>query len=82
MYSGNIWKTTLDFPIWQLFSNRQEMVMARWPNASFADGTIWNKENHWGHGTIDEDENAYTNGMLIDEPVSYTHLTLPTTPYV
>ena len=68
LYSGNIWKTTLDFPIWQLFSNRQEMVMARWPNASFADGTIWNKENHWGHGTIDEDENAYTNGTLIDEP--------------
>ena len=68
VYSGNIWKTTLDFPVWQLFSNRQEMVMARWPNANFEDGSIWDKENHWGHGTIDEDENAYTNGEFIDEP--------------
>ena len=68
LYSGNIWKTTLDFPVWQLFSDRQEMIMARWPNASFEDGTIWDKENHWGHGTIDEDENAYPNGTFIDEP--------------
>ena len=68
VYSDNIWKVTLEFPIWQLFSNRQEMVMARWPNANFDDGSIWDKENHWGHGTIDQDENAYTNGSLIDEP--------------
>ncbi|MDG2265778.1 MAG: hypothetical protein P8L91_02225, partial [Candidatus Marinimicrobia bacterium] len=53
IYSGNIWKTTLDFPVWQLFSSRQEMIMARWPNANFEDGSIWDKENHWGHGTID-----------------------------
>jgi len=68
IYSGDIWKTTLDFPVWQLFSNRQEMIMARWPNANFEDGSIWDKENHWGHGTIDEDENAYMNGTFIDEP--------------
>ena len=68
VYSGSIWKTTLDFPVWQLFAQRQEMVMARWPNANFTDGTVWDKENYWGHGTIDDDPNAYENGTLIDEP--------------
>jgi hypothetical protein len=68
VYSGSIWKTTLDFPVWQLFAQRQEMVMARWPNANFTDGTVWDKENYWGHGTIDDDPSAYENGTLIDEP--------------
>ena len=68
LHSGNIWKTTLDFDIWQLFVNRSEMVMARWPNANFNDQSIWDKENNWGHGTIDEDQEAYENGTLIDEP--------------
>jgi len=68
LHSGNIWKTTLDFDIWQLFVDRNEMVMARWPNANFENGSIWDKENHWGHGTIDQDPEAYENGTLIDEP--------------
>ena len=68
LHSDNIWKTTLDFDIWQLFVERSEMIMARWPNASFDDGSIWDKENHWGHGTIDLDENSYSNGTLIDYP--------------
>ena len=68
IYSGNIWKTTIDFDIWQLFLERDEMVMARWPNANFYDETIWDKENNWGHGTIDEDPEAYLNGTIIDEP--------------
>ncbi|MEE2765295.1 MAG: T9SS type A sorting domain-containing protein [Candidatus Neomarinimicrobiota bacterium] len=68
VHSGNIWKTTLDYDIWQLFVDWNEMVMARWPNANFEDGSIWNKENHWGHGTIDEDSEAYENGTLIDAP--------------
>ena len=68
IYSDNIWHTVIDFDIWQLFVDRSEMVMARWPNALFEDGSIWDKENHWGHGTIDIDENAYSNGTLIDDP--------------
>ena len=68
LHSDNIWKTTIDFDIWQLFVDRSEMIMARWPNASFTDGSIWNKEDHWGHGTIDLDENSYSNGTLIDYP--------------
>ena len=68
LHSDNIWKTTIDFDIWQLFVDRSEMIMARWPNASFTDGSIWDKEDHWGHGTIDLDENSYSNGTLIDYP--------------
>ena len=68
IYSGNIWKTSLDYDIWQLFLDRDQMMMARWPNANFEDGSIWDKQNHWGHGTIDQDEMAYENGTLIDEP--------------
>ena len=41
IHDGNIWKTQIDFDIWQLFMNRKEQVMARWPNANFDDGSIW-----------------------------------------
>ena len=67
-YAGNIWVTEIDFDVWQLFVDYEEMVMARWPNAYFSDGTIWDKENHWAHGMIDDDENAYQNGTMIDKP--------------
>ena len=68
VHSGNIWKTALDYDVWQLFVDWNEMAMARWPNANFEDGSVWDKENHWGHGTIDEDSEAYENGTLIDAP--------------
>ena len=42
--SGNIWKTKLDFDVWQLFVDWEEMVMARWPNAKFSDGSVWDKK--------------------------------------
>ena len=44
------------------------MIMARWPNADFENGTIWNKEDHWAHGVIDQDDTAYENGTMIDSP--------------
>ena len=67
-YLDNIWSVNIDFDIWQLFVDYEEMVMARWPNANFRDGSIWDKENHWAHGLIDDDENAYQNGTMIDKP--------------
>tara|TARA_B100000287_G_scaffold432682_1_gene492534 strand:+ start:18 stop:1874 length:1857 start_codon:yes stop_codon:yes gene_type:complete len=67
-YTDNIWEASIDFDIWQLFVDYEEMVMARWPNANFTDGSIWDKENHWAHGLIDEDDTAYENGMMIDAP--------------
>ena len=39
--------------------------MARWPNAKFSDGTIWDNDNYWAKGTIDDDENAYSNGTIL-----------------
>ena len=68
IFNGNIWVAEIDYDIWQLFVDYQEMVMARWPNAFFEDGSIWDKESNWAHGTIDLDENAYENGMMIDNP--------------
>ena len=73
-HSNGIWKTTLDFDIWQLFLDRKEILMARWPNANIEDGSIWNKDDYWGHGTIDQDDEAYDNGTLIDEPHSDINL--------
>ena len=67
-YSDNIWETTIEFDIWQLFVDYEEMIMARWPNADFENGTIWNKEDHWAHGVIDQDDTAYENGTMIDSP--------------
>ena len=33
-YSANIWETTIEFDVWQLFVDYREMVMARWPNSN------------------------------------------------
>ena len=69
VHENEIWKTQIDFDVWQLFLDRQEQVMARWPNARFDDGSIWDKENHWAHGTMHQSEDpAYENGTLIDDP--------------
>tara|TARA_Y100000996_G_scaffold405666_1_gene381086 strand:+ start:13218 stop:15266 length:2049 start_codon:yes stop_codon:yes gene_type:complete len=67
-YSGGIWQANIDKDIWQLFIDSKEMVMARWPNANFEDGSIWDKNNYWAHGLIDDDETAYENGTMIDAP--------------
>lgn len=74
IHEGQIYKTTLDHDIWQLFADDQEMIMARWPNARFDDGTIWDQENNWAHG----DEAASVNGIEVDDPYGSTDLsTLP-----
>jgi len=42
-HSGNIYKTTLTQPIWQLFVNDKSMTSARWPNGNWYDGSVWDK---------------------------------------
>ena len=74
--SSNLWRTKLTQDIWQLFINWEEQVMARWPNAKFSDGTIWDNDNYWAKGTIDNDENAYSNGSIIDDPYTNSAGTL------
>ena len=64
--SNNIFKTTIDQDIWQLFVNNNEMVMARWPNAQFSDKSIYDWDS-WAEG----DEDTSSNGSLvIDEEKS------------
>ncbi|MEE2747435.1 MAG: PKD domain-containing protein [Candidatus Thermoplasmatota archaeon] len=68
------WSTAIDGiqyvdlpePGWQLFLERDEQVPARWPNANFSDGTVFNRTHNWAHGTITGSNNAYTNGWLTD----------------
>ena len=68
-HNGNIWKTSIDFDVWQLFVDQEEQVMARWPNASFSDGSVFDTENHWGHGTMKQtNPNIYNNGTLVHDP--------------
>ncbi len=74
--SSNLWRTKLTQDIWQLFINWEEQVMARWPNAKFSDGTIWDNDNYWAKGTIDDDESAYSNGTIIDDPYTNSAGTL------
>ena len=64
VHDGNIYKITLTEDIWQLFVDGEEMVMARWPNAGFVDGSIWDQEDHWAHG----DEDSGSNGVMVDDP--------------
>ena len=68
VHSGNIYKQKLTFRPWQLFADRKEQVMARWPNAKFSDESIWDNDNYWAKGTIDKNNNAYSNGTIIDDP--------------
>jgi len=42
-HNGNIYKTTLTQPIWQLFVNDKSMTSARWPNGNWYDGSVWDK---------------------------------------
>ena len=57
---NNIFKTTIDTAIWQLFIENKEMVMARWPNAQFSDKSIYSWDT-WAEG----DEANSINGMLV-----------------
>ena len=70
---NKIYKITVDRDAWQLFVDKYEQVPARWPNANFTDGTVWDYADHWAEGTIDRDQTygesasvPYVNGELID----------------
>ena len=52
-HEGNIYKTEISQPIWQLFIDDVEMVMARWPNATFEEDLIYNKES-WAHSESED----------------------------
>ena len=60
-HSDNIFKTYIEEDIWQLFIDDEQMVMARWPNSSFENDLIYNK-NYWAHSQ-DEDLDGVVNDI-------------------
>ena len=56
---NNTFYTTIDTAIWQLFTDGNEMVMARWPNAQFSDKSIYSWDT-WAEG----DEGNSANGIM------------------
>ncbi len=63
-HEGNIYKTSLEQEIWQLFVGDRMMMPARWPNAFLHDGSVWDRERNWGHG----DAALAENGIFVDAP--------------
>ncbi|MCD6353919.1 MAG: T9SS type A sorting domain-containing protein [Prolixibacteraceae bacterium] len=61
-YSGNIYKTTLEKDVWQLFVGDEMLMPARWPNAFLSDGSVWDRNNNWAHG----DATTGSNGVMVD----------------
>jgi len=43
-WKNRIYRMKLEDPVWQLFSGSKLVYAARWPNASFEDGSIWRME--------------------------------------
>ena len=74
-YMDGIYQTNVSSDAWQLFLDFEEMVPARWPNANFTDGSVFNKSISWAQGSMDRDKykddegdwvHPYGNGELID----------------
>ena len=66
----NIYKIKIkdNTKIWQLFSNRKEIINARYPSAQWDNDEVYNLAN-WGHGYYDKSTNGdipYVNGQIID----------------
>lgn len=62
-----IYETTLSQDIWQLFIDKEQQVMARWPNAQFTDASIfdhfnWAKATNGSDGTSNTHIKVDTNG--------------------
>jgi len=71
---NGIQQVELNIDAWQLFLDYKEEVPARWPNANFNDGSVFNRSNNWAHGTMTPNGNEYSNGELIDSgPVDGGH---------
>lgn len=62
-HKGQIFKTRLDQDIWQLFVDDETMISARWPNASWKDGSIWDQEKTWAHQSGES-----TYGHMVNDP--------------
>ena len=71
-YKGNIYKTKLSAPIWQLFNGTTMYMPARWPNAFLHDGSVWEREVAWSHADAKKSNKGNfekgIDGIEIDDP--------------
>lgn len=69
-WKNNIYKMKLNEPVWQLFSGSSLIYVARWPNASFEDGSIWRMEQSMRFTDRTFKKGAYlgktTDGVICD----------------
>ena len=68
-YKGNIYRTTVDREVWQVFAGGEMMIPARWPDAFLHDGSIWDMEGSRARG-----DPTSPNGTLLDKPHNKTGL--------
>jgi hypothetical protein len=79
LYQGNIYRTSIESDIWQLFVDGRMQVVARWPNASthpvdpiarepgrweVLDGTWWSRSTTWASA----DASGTFNGVVENDP--------------
>ena len=65
-YTDHIFRTKLDYDIWQLFVNGKMQVNARWPNANWSDFSVFDYTN-WGFSSVNSTYNETTGtGVMID----------------
>lgn len=68
---GSIYSTSVDVPVWQLFGNGEMQVPARWPNAGWADKSVFQGPERWAHaGPIKNNRSQHNTttgvGVLLD----------------
>jgi hypothetical protein len=51
-HENNVYVTTTEAPVWQLFADRAMQVSARWPNARWDDKTMYEGPEHWVSGLL------------------------------
>ncbi len=49
LWKEGFYKLKVDEPVWQLFCGGRLVYVARWPNASFEDGSMWRMEECMRH---------------------------------
>lgn len=75
----DVWSTQIDFDVWQLFIGDRLVYLARWPNASFEDGSLWrmtqcmrNTDHGWDHKNA-QPTGQTKPGVLFDAPFPVEH---------
>ncbi|MGF1689357.1 right-handed parallel beta-helix repeat-containing protein [Photobacterium japonica] len=80
VHQGNIYKTTVRSPVWQLFIDDEMVMSARWPNAQLHDGSLWNMKKTWRHQAPESrfgtmiDERPYENIVVSNSGNQYEPL--------